>query len=97
MAYVTEGLNTATWRYRATVTVHAPAAAVRPRLPAGIRVTPAGRDRCRVEVGADHPEMLALYVGLIGADITVDPDQSPELASALHTLADRYRRAVPTS
>jgi predicted DNA-binding transcriptional regulator YafY len=96
VAYVTEGLNTATWRYRATVTVHAPAATVRPRLPAGIRVTPAGRDRCRVEVGADHPEMLALYVGLIGADITVDPDESPELAGALRTLADRYRRAVPS-
>ena len=75
VAYVTEGLNTATWRYRATVTVHAPAATVRPRLPAGVRVTPAGRDRCRVEVGADHPEMLALYVGLIGADFTVDPER----------------------
>ena len=94
VAYVTEGLSTATWRYRAMVTVHAPAGTIRARMPAGVRITPVGRDRCRVEVGSDHPEMLALNVGLIGADFTVDPEQSPELAGALRLLADRYARAL---
>lgn len=93
-AYVAEGAGTAMWRYRARVTVHAPADAVRVRLPAGVTVTATGPRGCVVDVGADSAEMLAFYVGLIGADVTVDPAESPELTRAMVTLADRYRRAV---
>jgi predicted DNA-binding transcriptional regulator YafY len=93
-AYVAEGVGTATWRYRATVTVHASAASVRGRLPSAVRVTADGPRRSRVEVGSDDAQALASYLGLIGADFTVDPDECPDLAQALRALAARYARAV---
>jgi predicted DNA-binding transcriptional regulator YafY len=96
-AYVEAARSVATWRYRARVTVHAPAATVRRRLPPEITVEPLGDDRCVVAVGSDSPSWLALYVGVIDEEFTVDPDESPELARALDVLADRYRRAVRRS
>ena len=47
------------------------------------------------EPGSDYPEMLALYLGLLDADFTVV--DSPELVSALRTLAGRYQRAIEAS
>jgi predicted DNA-binding transcriptional regulator YafY len=94
IAYVRRGLGTATWRYRATVTVHAPAEDVQVRMPAGVQVTPAGPRRCVLQVGSDSPEMLAAYIGMIDADFTIDPEASPELAERLRTLAQRYTRAT---
>jgi hypothetical protein len=44
------------------------------------------------EPGSDYPEMLALYLGLLDADFTVV--DSPELVSALRTLAGRFQRAI---
>jgi len=44
------------------------------------------------EPGSDHPQMLALYLGLLDADFEVV--DSPELVDALRTLAERYRRAT---
>jgi hypothetical protein len=75
--------------------VHAPAAYVRNRLPIPVEVESLGADSCAFEPGSDHPEMLALYLGMLGADFTVV--DSPELVAALHTLASRYRRAIEAS
>jgi hypothetical protein len=36
--------------------------------------------------------MLALYLGLLGADFTVT--NAPELVAALRDLAGRYQRAI---
>ena len=91
-AQVARGAGEATWRYRARVIVHAPAAHVRDRLPIPVEVESLGQDRCAFEPGSDHPEMLALYLGLLDADFTIA--DSPELAAALRKLADRYQRAV---
>jgi predicted DNA-binding transcriptional regulator YafY len=91
-AQVARGAAQATWRYRARVIVHAPAAYVRERLPVPVEVEPLGADRCVFAPGSDHPEMLALYLGLLGADFTLDG--SPELAGALRTLIGRYQRAL---
>jgi predicted DNA-binding transcriptional regulator YafY len=88
------GLAQATWRYRARVTVLAPAARVSARLPAGIEVTAVDDATCVVEVGSDHPESLALYLGMLGADFRVDPAQAPDLAAHLRDLSARYARAV---
>jgi hypothetical protein len=55
-------------------------------------VRPIGEDRCEFEPGSDHPEMLALYLGLLDADFTIV--DSPELAIALRKLAGRYQRAL---
>ena len=76
--------------------VHASAAYVQSRLPITVDVEPLGEDRCAFEPGSDHPEMLALYLGLLDADFEVV--DSPELVEALRTLAARYQRAVsPTT
>jgi predicted DNA-binding transcriptional regulator YafY len=91
-AQVARGAGEATWRYRARVVVHAPAAYVRDRLPIPVAVESLGEDRCAFEPGSDYPEMLALYLGLLDADFTVV--DSPELTGALRTLAGRYQRAL---
>ena len=36
--------------------------------------------------------MLALYLGMLGADFTIV--ESPELVAALRTLTGRYHRAI---
>ena len=68
---------------------------MRKRLPIPVEVDSLGDDRCAFEPGSDHPEMLALYLGLLGADFTVM--DSPELVAALRKLARRYQRAIDAS
>ena len=91
---VAQGLATATWHYRARVTVHAPAAVIATRLPAAITIEPLDAERCVIHVGSDNPAMLALYLGMLDADFTVDPVSAPELAEHLRTVAARYLRAA---
>jgi predicted DNA-binding transcriptional regulator YafY len=91
-ARIARGVGEAAWRYRARVLVEAPADHVRARLPIPIEVRPVGEDRCSFEPGSDHPEMLALYLGLLDADFTVE--DSPELIEALGKLAGRYQRTI---
>jgi len=92
---VARGAGEATWRYRARVIVHAPAAYVRDRLPIPVEVESLGDDRCAFEPGSDYPEMLALYLGLLDADFTIV--DSPELVDALRKLTRRYQRAIDAS
>jgi predicted DNA-binding transcriptional regulator YafY len=80
------------WRYRARVVVHAPAQHVRDHMPIPVEVIEHGPDRCEFTPGSDHPLMLALNLGLLDADFTVE--EGTELAEALAGLADRYRRAI---
>jgi predicted DNA-binding transcriptional regulator YafY len=87
------GLATATWRYRTRVTVHAPAADIAARLPAAITVEPVDTDTCVIDVGSDDPRMLALNLGLLDADFSIDHSTDPDLAAHLRTLAARYTRA----
>ena len=94
-AQVARGAGEATWRYRARVIVHAPAAHVRDRLPIPVEVESLGDDRCAFEPGSDYPEMLALYLGLLDADFTIV--DSPELVDALRKLTRRYQRAIDAS
>jgi predicted DNA-binding transcriptional regulator YafY len=91
-ARIARGIGEATWRYRARVIVEAPAEYVRGRIPIAIPVEPLGDDRCAFEPGSDHPEMLALYLGLLDADFSVV--DSPELSETLKKLAARYLRAA---
>ena len=94
-AQVARGTAEATWRYRARVIVHAPAGHVRARLPIPVEVESLGDGRCAFEPGSDHPELLALYLGLLGADFQIV--DSPELVAALRTLTGRYQRAIDAS
>jgi predicted DNA-binding transcriptional regulator YafY len=92
---VARGAAQATWRYRARVIVHAPAQYVRSRLPVPVEVEAIDGERCAFEPGSDHPEMLALYLGLLGADFEII--DSPELVDALRGLTARYQRAIDAS
>jgi hypothetical protein len=91
---VTRGVGTATWRLRATVTVHAPAGEMAERVPTflGIAVEPVDDRTCRLGVGADTPQVLALHLGLLGVDFEVH--EPPELIDELRRLADRCIRAA---
>ncbi len=95
VAQVARGVAEATWRYRARVIVHAPAAHVRDRLPIPVEVESLGENRCAFEPGSDHPGMLALYLGMLDADFTIV--DAPELVDALRTLTRRYQRAIDAS
>lgn len=91
-ARVERGVGEATWHFRARVIVHAPADQVRRRLPIPAEIEELGDGRCAFEPGSDHPFQLALYLGMLDADFEVV--DSPELAAALRTLSERYRRAA---
>jgi predicted DNA-binding transcriptional regulator YafY len=93
--HVLKGTGAAMWNYRADVIAHAPAGTVIPRLPPAVTVDPIDERTCRVHVGSDTPEMLALYLGMLGADFEIaDPQAHPELVRHLRELADRYQRAA---
>jgi predicted DNA-binding transcriptional regulator YafY len=94
--HVLKGTGAAMWRYQAAVIAHAPAEDVLPRLPPAVTVDPIDPNTCRIHVGSDTPQMLALYLGLLGADFEIEtPSDHPELVEHLRALAARYRRAAP--
>ncbi|GAA0371863.1 YafY family protein [Microbispora corallina] len=90
---VRRGVSSAAWRYRAQVTLHAPADVVAERINAAIgTVTPVDDTRCLLDTGADSVEALAVHLGLLGIDFTVT--EPPELVELVRVLADRYHRAT---
>ncbi|HEY4792024.1 MAG TPA: DNA-binding transcriptional regulator, partial [Actinomycetes bacterium] len=82
----------ATWRYRARVLLHAPAAALAGKLPAAVQLEPVDDRTCIATTGADDPYMLALHLGML--DVDFDIIAAPELAQELRKLASRYTRAT---
>jgi hypothetical protein len=73
--------------------VHAAAATVAERLPAGVGSIEALDERtCVVDLGSDNVELLAVWLGALDADFTVG--DAPELVAHLRVLADRYARAA---
>jgi len=94
-AYVQGGLAQATWRVRTRVVVHAPAAWVAARLPAGTGAVEALDDqRSAFEAGAETAEVLAGYLALLGADFELAGP--PEVARAVREVGARLARAANT-
>ncbi len=92
--HLAKGLATAAWRFRTTVTVHAPAEEVAAKVPAAL--VEAVDDRtCRMTAGSDTPQMLAVHLGVLDADFEVAGP--PELVQHLGKTADRFRRAIDTA
>ncbi len=92
-AYVSGNVSAAAWRYRARVTVHAPAEVIAERInPAVGSVEPVDDSTCVLHTGADTIETLAVYLSLLGVDFTVS--EPPELVAYLDELAGRYARAT---
>ena len=95
-AYVASRVSNATWRMHARITVHAPAETVRRRINPSIgTVEPLDEHHCTLITGAEDPQTMAVYLGLLGHDFTVE--EPPELLEHVRRLAERYRRAAPTA
>jgi predicted DNA-binding transcriptional regulator YafY len=92
IAHVARGIDQATWQYRATVRVHAPARELTRRLPTSVTVEPIDDATCLARVGADSPEILAQYLTMLGADF--DVVEGPELRRHLRALGERLLRAA---
>jgi predicted DNA-binding transcriptional regulator YafY len=94
-AYVSRAVSSTVMRYRARVTVFAPASVVAARIgPWAGSLTEVSSSVCVLDTGSDDASTLAAYLGMIGYDFRVD--SPPELVEAVRALADRYRRAVIT-
>lgn len=92
--YLAKGLATAAWRFRATVTVHAPAHEIAAKVPAAL-VEAIDDTTCRMTAGSDTPALLAVYLGMLGCEFEVDGPR--ELVHHLGLTADRFRRAINTA
>ncbi|MBC6459660.1 helix-turn-helix transcriptional regulator [Actinomadura sp. HBU206391] len=93
VGYVSSRVSAAAWRYRARVTVHAPAEVVADRISAAVGTVEAiDADTCVLHTGADTVETLAVYLGMLNADFHVT--EPPELVAHLRTLAARYAAAT---
>ena len=92
VAALKRGIEQATWHVRARVRVNLSAEALTRRVPRAVSVEPLSETHCVVHVGADSFEMLAVYLGMLGADFEVlEPD---ELKVSLRVLGRRYLRAA---
>lgn len=90
--YVVGRISKGAWKYRARVLVHAPAAEVAAKLPIPVDVEVVDEFTCHLELGADDPDRLALWMTQLDLDIEViDGD---ELAAAFDRLATRFHRAA---
>jgi len=92
-ALIARGVPVEARRHQARVLVHAPAAELAERFGPWLgTITAIDDTSCILETGADNLEMLAGYLGLLGADFSVS--EPPELVSALRVLAARYAAAT---
>ncbi len=95
-ALVTRGIPPEARAHQARVIVAAPAQELADRFGPWLGpVTELNPGSCAVTIGADRVEDLALWLGRLGADFTVDGP--PELLAILGVLADRYAAAVARS
>ncbi|MFC6149685.1 helix-turn-helix transcriptional regulator [Mumia xiangluensis] len=92
IGFVERSVGTATWQVRARAYVDAPAADIIARVPPAVIVEEVDATRCVAHVGSDSPDQLALWIGLLDADFTVDGP--PELAAAFRRISGRYARAA---
>ncbi|HEU4426855.1 MAG TPA: YafY family protein [Pilimelia sp.] len=92
-AFILRGVDTALFRYRARVTVYAPAEAITARVPDAVAVEAVDDRTCLVHAGADTPALLAIHIAMLDADFEVDGP--PELVEALRRLGGRCAAAVP--
>ncbi|MFD1828000.1 helix-turn-helix transcriptional regulator [Mumia zhuanghuii] len=92
IGFVERAVGTATWQVRARAHVRAPAARIIARLPPAVVVEEVDATTCIAHVGSDSSDQLALWLGLLDADFTVDGPA--DLAPALRRVAARYARAA---
>jgi predicted DNA-binding transcriptional regulator YafY len=94
LAYLSDAITRAPYRYQATILFHAPleqVAAVTP--PTAGRLQARDENSCFCYTGAEALDTIAVYLAVKGFEFEVlDP---PELKDYITTLAGRLARAVP--
>jgi predicted DNA-binding transcriptional regulator YafY len=90
--YVVRRVSKGTWTYRAKVLVHAPAAEVAAKIAIPVDIEVVDELTCRVELGSNDPDGLALWMTELDVDIEVI--EGDELTVAFDRLATRLRRAA---
>ena len=61
--------------------------------PSSATIEGDGADSCIVTTGADDPQVLALYLAMVGRDFEILGP--PEVIDAARTVADRLQRSAP--
>ena len=95
-AYVASNLSGAQSRFQARVTLHAAASELIERWPHMRRggLEPLDDRSCEYRTSDDSLDWLAMRIGMLGVDF--DVHEPPELAAAMHALAQRFERAAGT-
>jgi predicted DNA-binding transcriptional regulator YafY len=94
--YVSAGVTTRAYRYRARITLHAPLEVAADRIPGTVGVLEAvDSSTCTLRTGSNSLDELALYLGLIGLPFQVH--EPAELITHLRGLAARLTAAVADS
>lgn len=90
--YVVGRVSKGSWKYRARILVHAPAAEIAAKIQIPVDIEAVDESTCRVVLGADDPDQLALWIAQLDVDIEVI--EGDELAAAFDRLATRFRRGA---
>lgn len=90
--YVVGRVSKGSWKYRAQILVHAPAAEVAAKIQIPVDIEAVDESTCRVVLGADDPDQLALWIAQLDVDFEVI--EGDELAAAFGRLATRFRRGA---
>ena len=99
--FVSEGLSSGPYRWRARVVLDAPADVVAAMVPSTVAVVEAiGEGRCLLISGSDSLDMIALHLARLGVPFTpLEPaelrDRCAVLAERLSQAAHRYPAEVP--
>lgn len=91
-AYLSRAISSAPYRYRARVTMHAPAEVVAEHMPPTMGTVEALDDRtCLLLCGANTLDEIVVWIALM--DIGFEVRDPPELVERVGALADRLRAA----
>ncbi|MEU2031732.1 helix-turn-helix transcriptional regulator [Nocardia amamiensis] len=91
--FVSHGVSTAPYRYRARITLDVSAVVAADRIPPTVGVIEAIDDeQCLLHTGSNSLDELAVYVGLFGFGFRVH--EPPELIDHLRALAHRVTAAI---
>ncbi|MGK9219607.1 MULTISPECIES: helix-turn-helix transcriptional regulator [unclassified Microbacterium] len=95
-AFAMRTIASAGWNVHARLRIDSPADDVLARInPAVGVVEPLDEHRCVLVTGADSLDTVAVYIGMLMMDFTVE--SPPELIPRLQALSERYARAVAGS
>lgn len=88
--YVVGRVSKGSWKYRARILVHAAAAEVAAKIQIPVDIEAVDESTCRVVLGADDADQLALWIAQLDVDIEVI--EGDGLAAAFDRLSTRFRR-----